>query len=75
MSPSVANATLDMMQKCKISGASSLKLTGTGGESGALFVVVPGVAGFAVYSPLLNNKGVSARGIRMCNEIASQYKF
>lgn len=65
-----------MMEKCKIgTAAANLQLSGWGGESGALMVVVPGVAGFAAYGPLLTEKGISARGVRLINKIASQFKL
>jgi len=73
ISPAEASKTVDVLQKCKI--GNTLKAAGAGGESGSLFVVIPGVAGFAVYSPLLNNKGLSARGIRICNDICTQFNL
>ena len=75
-SPNVAKSTIDIMEKCKTgSSASNLQLSGWGGESGSLMVIVPGVAGFAVYGPLLSDKGITARGTRLINAIASQYKL
>lgn len=65
---------LAMMHKCS-SDTSSLKLPTSGGESGAMFMVIPGVGGMAVYSPALNSSGVSARGTRLFTEISQTFSL
>ena len=40
------------------------------GVSGAIMAVIPGVGGFAVYSPCLDDYGNSARGVAFCRELA-----
>ena len=45
------------------------------GVSGVVIVVVPGVAGFATWSPPLDNIGNSVRGVRFCVELINLYNF
>jgi glutaminase len=44
------------------------------GVSGALMVIVPNVFGFAVFSPRLNQKGNSVRGIAFCRRLVDSYR-
>ena len=43
------------------------------GVSGAIVVVLPGVMGLAIYSPPVDEKGNSVRGIRLCEELADRF--
>jgi len=44
------------------------------GVSGALMVIVPNVFGFATFSPRLNEKGNSVRGIEFCKRLVQSYR-
>lgn len=44
------------------------------GVSGALMVIVPNVFGFATFSPRLNTKGNSVRGIEFCKRLVGCYR-
>jgi len=44
------------------------------GVSGALMVMVPNVLGFATFSPRLNEKGNSVRGIDFCRRLVKSYR-
>lgn len=43
------------------------------GVSGGIVAVVPGVAGIGVFSPPLDAKGNSVRGVRVCEELSHQF--
>jgi glutaminase len=45
------------------------------GVSGALMIVVPGVAGFAVYSPRLGPKGNSVRGVEFARRLVEAFPW
>ena len=45
------------------------------GVSGVVIVVVPGVAGFATWSPPLDSIGNSVRGVRFCEQLINLYNF
>jgi len=42
------------------------------GVSGGILAVVPGQMGIAVYSPLLDSRGHSVRGIKVCEELSAR---
>lgn len=44
------------------------------GVSGAIMIIVPSVFGFATFSPRLNGKGNSFRGIEFCKRLVSCYR-
>lgn len=43
------------------------------GVSGGLLVVVPNKMGIAVFSPLLDERGNSVRGVKVCEELSQKY--
>ena len=43
------------------------------GVSGGIVAVVPGVAGIGVFSPPLDEKGNSVRGVRVCRELSETF--
>jgi glutaminase len=43
------------------------------GVGGGIVAVIPGVAGIGVYSPPLDAKGNSVRGVRVCEELSQQF--
>ncbi|GAB4558266.1 MAG: hypothetical protein Tsb0020_03100 [Haliangiales bacterium] len=45
------------------------------GVSGAVLMIVPGVAGIVVYSPPLDKNGTSVRGISVARELSSRHSF
>ena len=45
------------------------------GVSGALMVIVPNLLGFATFSPRLNAKGNSVRGIGFCKQLVNTYRI
>jgi glutaminase len=45
------------------------------GASGGLMIVIPGKMGIASYSPCLDKFGISARGLRVCEELSKRFNF
>ena len=45
------------------------------GVSGVLMVIVPNVFGFCTFSPRLNSKGNSVRGLEFCKRVVSSYRI
>ena len=45
------------------------------GVSGITLVVVPNVMGFATWSPALDSRGNSARGVLFCQQLVKHYRF
>jgi len=45
------------------------------GISGSILMIVPGLAGIAIYSPRLDKRGNSVRGIKVCEELSNIFKF
>jgi glutaminase len=43
------------------------------GVSGGIIAVVPGRVGLAVFSPLLDPRGNSVRGVRVCTDISQHF--
>ena len=53
--------------------AYTVGLPAKSGISGGTLAVVPGVGGFAVYSPRLDDRGHSVRGIKVCEDLSCQF--
>ncbi|WP_036487972.1 glutaminase A [Myxosarcina sp. GI1] len=45
------------------------------GVSGAIISVIPGIMGLAVYSPLIDERGNSIRGIKVCKNLSRNYRL
>lgn len=45
------------------------------GVAGGIFAVIPGQAGIAVYSPLLDTHGNSIRGVEVCKAISREFSL
>lgn len=45
------------------------------GVAGGIFAVIPGQAGIAVYSPLLDGHGNSIRGVEVCKAISREFSL
>lgn len=45
------------------------------GISGAILMIVPGLMGISVYSPRLDKRGNSVRGIKVCEELSNMFNL
>jgi len=45
------------------------------GVSGCIMVVIPNVLGFATFSPLLDAKGNSVKGVEFCKKLTKRFNF
>jgi len=43
------------------------------GVGGGICAVVPGLAGIGIFSPLLDARGNSVRGIKVCEELSERF--
>jgi glutaminase len=76
---SVVRAVLSEIMMCGMYNqaghfAVEVGLPAKSGVSGALMVIVPNVFGFATFSPRLNTKGNSVRGVAFCRRLVDSYR-
>eukprot|EP00122_Pirum_gemmata_P010475 Pgem_evm1s9686 len=45
------------------------------GVSGCILVIIPNLMGIAIYSPPLDSKGNSFRGMKICEYMTEQYNL
>ncbi len=78
LNPESARDMLSLMFSCGMydsagEWAYSVGLPAKSGVSGGLIAVVPGKMGIAVYSPLIDERGHSVRGVKVLKELAHRY--
>ena len=74
---SVVQRTLSVMVTCGMYDAtgdwvSTVGMPAKSGVGGGIVAVLPGQLGIGVYSPLLDAKGNSVRGIRLCRSLSEE---
>lgn len=75
--PVVVKRTLSVMVTCGMYDAagdwvSAVGMPAKSGVGGGIVAVLPGQLGIGVYSPLLDDKGTSVRGVRLCRSLSEQ---
>jgi glutaminase len=75
--PAVVKRTLSVMVTCGMYDAagdwvSAVGMPAKSGVGGGIVAVLPGQLGLGVYSPLLDEKGNSVRGVRLCRSLSEQ---
>jgi glutaminase len=75
--PSVVKRTLSVMVTCGMYDAagdwvSAVGMPAKSGVGGGIVAVLPGQLGIGVYSPLLDDRGNSVRGVRLCRSLSDQ---
>ena len=55
--------------------AFSIGMPAKSGVGGGVWFVIPGVAGFCVWSPRLGEMGNSVRGMEFCKKLVQHYNF
>jgi glutaminase len=75
--PAVVRRTLSVMVTCGMYDAagdwvSAVGMPAKSGVGGGIVAVLPGQLGIGVYSPLLDDKGNSVRGVRLCRSLSEQ---
>ncbi|MCV7359774.1 glutaminase A [Mycolicibacterium fluoranthenivorans] len=73
----VVRRTLSVMVTCGMYDAagdwvSAVGMPAKSGVGGGIVAVLPGQVGIGVYSPLLDAKGNSVRGVRLCRSLSEQ---
>lgn len=79
-SPNTIKNCLSMMYSCGMydfSGeyAFTVGLPAKSGVSGALMIVIPGVGGFAIFSPRLDDNHNSVRGVEFSKRLINKFNF
>ncbi len=74
------SSVISIMSNCGLYDGSGefayrVGLPGKSGVGGGIMCVVPGIAGIAVFSPALDAKGNSARGLHMLERISEKMKY
>ncbi len=74
------SSVVSIMSNCGLYDGSgefaySIGLPGKSGVGGGIMCVVPGIAGIAVFSPALDPKGNSARGLHMLAKISEEFGY
>lgn len=72
-------STLSLMYNsglCRYTGnwMFNVGIPSSSGVSGAQLVVIPGLAGIAFYSPILNEYDIPARVVRFCEMLVTRYR-
>ena len=75
--PDVVKRTLSVMVTCGMYDAagdwvSAVGMPAKSGVGGGIVAVLPGQLGIGVYSPLLDEKGNSVRGVQVCRSLSEQ---
>lgn len=75
--PAVVKRTMSVMVTCGMYDAagdwvSAVGMPAKSGVGGGIVAVLPGQLGIGVYSPLLDAKGHSVRGVRLCRSLSEQ---
>ncbi|MCB0949911.1 MAG: glutaminase A [Mycobacterium sp.] len=75
--PAVVKRTLSVMVTCGMyddagDWVSAVGMPAKSGVGGGIVAVLPGQLGIGVYSPLLDAKGNSVRGVRVCRSLSEQ---
>jgi hypothetical protein len=55
--------------------ACTIGLPAKSGVSGSIFVVIPNVMGLAIWSPRLDSRGNSYRGVQFCTQMTEQFSL
>lgn len=77
MDPNVVRRTLSVMVTCGMYDATGDWVNAVGmpaksGVGGGIVAVLPGQLGIGVYSPRLDSRGNSVRGVQVCRNLSSQ---
>jgi glutaminase len=79
-STDTTKSVLSLMFSCGMNDYSgqfafSVGVPAKSGVSGAIMVVIPGICGFALFSPRLDKYSNSARGLTFCKNLVNKFNF